>query len=52
MQTFRPTKLAELEQVVAWAVAEEVPLEVMARGSKRGRGRPGEAQGDATRTGE
>ena len=46
MQTFRPTKLAELEQVVAWAVAEEVPLEVMARGSKRGLGRPVEAQGE------
>ncbi len=46
MQTFRPTKLAELEQVVAWAMAEEVPLEVMARGSKRGLGRPVEAQGE------
>ena len=43
MQTFRPTKLTELEQVVAWAVAEETTLEVVGRGSKRGLGRPVEA---------
>ena len=38
-------KLTELEQVVAWAVAEEVPLEVIGRGSKRGLGRPVQVPG-------
>ena len=42
-QTFKPTRLADLEQVVAWAVAEEQPLEVVGRGTKRGFGRPVEA---------
>jgi glycolate oxidase FAD binding subunit len=42
-ETFKPARLADLEQVVAWAVAEEQPLEVLGRGSKRAFGRPVEA---------
>lgn len=40
---YRPGSLKELEQLVAWAVAEETPLEVAGAGSKRGYGRPVEA---------
>lgn len=36
----RPTSLNELTDLVAWAVAEERPVEVMGAGSKRGFGRP------------
>ncbi len=46
MPTFRPTKLSELEQVVAWAVAEAAPLELVGRGSKRSLGRPIEVPGE------
>lgn len=41
---FRPTSLAELTGIVAAAVAEEVPLEIVGAGSKRGFGRPVEAK--------
>ncbi len=38
---FRPTDDKQVCDVVAWAVAEETPLEVAGAGSKRGLGRPG-----------
>jgi glycolate oxidase FAD binding subunit len=41
----RPTSPEELRALVAWAMAEEQPLEVLGRGSKRGLGRPVEAAG-------
>ncbi len=37
---FRPDSGAQLAELVAWAAAEEAPLEVVGRGSKRGFGRP------------
>ena len=43
MRRVTPRSIAELEQVVAWAVAEEKPLEVLGAGSKRGFGRPVDA---------
>jgi glycolate oxidase FAD binding subunit len=43
-QAFRPTTPEELERIVAWAAAEEEPLEVIAGGSKRSLGRPVQAQ--------
>lgn len=42
--TFRPHSLRELEQLVAWAVAEVRPLEIKGGGTKRRLGRPVEAQ--------
>jgi len=42
-ETFRPSTPEELERVVAWAAAEEEPLEVVAKGSKRALGRPVQA---------
>ena len=39
----QPTSPAQLRELVAWAVAEEQPLEVLGRGTKRGLGRPVEA---------
>ncbi len=41
--SYRPGGPAELRELVAWAAAEEQPLEVLGRGSKRGLGRPVEA---------
>ncbi len=41
--TFAPENREQVAQAVAWAVAEEVPLEVIGRGSKRGLGRPVQA---------
>jgi glycolate oxidase FAD binding subunit len=40
MTTFAPTTANEVHEVVAWAAAEEAPLEVVGHGSKRGIGRP------------
>ncbi|MER9139921.1 FAD-binding protein [Mesorhizobium sp. M0830] len=40
MTTFTPTTSAEVLSTVAWAVAEEAPLEILGHGSKRGIGRP------------
>jgi glycolate oxidase FAD binding subunit len=40
MTTFTPSTVAEVRDVVAWAAAEQQPLEVLGRGSKRGVGRP------------
>jgi glycolate oxidase FAD binding subunit len=39
----RPETLDQLRDAVAWAVAEEQPLEIVARGTKRGLGRPVQA---------
>ncbi len=38
--TLRPENPTQLRDAVAWAVAEEVRLEIIARGTKRGFGRP------------
>ena len=43
-ETFRPSTPDELEQVVAWAVGEQRALEVLGNGSKRGFGRPVDAE--------
>lgn len=43
---FKPQKAAQVADVVAWAVSEEKPLEVVGHGTKRGIGRP--AQHGAT----
>jgi glycolate oxidase FAD binding subunit len=40
MTTFTPTTSDEVLSTVAWAVAQESPLEVVGHGSKRGIGRP------------
>lgn len=40
----RPTDAAALTGLVAWAAAEERPLEVLGAGTKRGLGRPVEAE--------
>lgn len=42
-ETFRPTSLAELAEIVAAAVADRRPLEVIGAGTKRGFGRPVDA---------
>ncbi|WP_086466300.1 FAD-binding protein [Oceanibaculum nanhaiense] len=39
----RPETLEQLRDAVAWAVGEEQPLEIVARGTKRGLGRPVQA---------
>lgn len=44
MTTFTPTSPEEVLSVVQWAAAEEVPLEVLGRGSKRALGRPVQAE--------
>jgi glycolate oxidase FAD binding subunit len=41
--TYRPTNPAELRELVAWAAAEEQPLELAGLGSKRALGRPVDA---------
>jgi glycolate oxidase FAD binding subunit len=41
--TFRPETVDQVVEAVAWAAAEEAPLEVAGRGSKRGLGRPVQA---------
>lgn len=40
MTIFRPSSTAELRDVIAWASAEEQPLELIGGGSKRALGRP------------
>ncbi|MER8464037.1 glycolate oxidase subunit GlcE [Mesorhizobium sp. M1396] len=40
MTTFTPTTSDEVLSAVAWAAAEETPLEILGHGSKRGIGRP------------
>jgi len=41
--TFKPENADQVVEAVAWAAAEEQPLEVVGRGSKRGFGRPVQA---------
>ena len=41
--TFKPENADQVVEAVAWAAAEEQPLEVSGRGSKRGLGRPVQA---------
>ena len=41
---FKPTDDPQVLEAVAWAVGEETPLEVVGRGSKRGLGRPFQAE--------
>ena len=43
METFKPEDSKQTAEAVAWAAAEEAPLEVFGRGSKRGLGRPVQA---------
>lgn len=38
--TFRPTTIEQVTEAVAWAAAEETPLEVIGNGSMHGFGRP------------
>ena len=40
----RPADAAQLREIVAWAVAEEQPLEIAGNGTKRILGRPVEAE--------
>ena len=42
-ETFRPDDADQVRDIIAWAVAEEHPLEIRGAGSKRGLGRPMEA---------
>jgi len=44
MTTFTPTGPDEVLAAVEWAVAEEAPLEIVGHGSKRGIGRPQQAE--------
>lgn len=44
MTTFTPTSAAETLDAVQWALSEEAPLEILGHGSKRGIGRPAQAE--------
>lgn len=44
MTTFTPSTAAETLATVAWAAAEDSPLEILGHGSKRGIGRPLQAE--------
>lgn len=44
MTTFTPATSAEVLSTVAWAAAEESPLEILGHGSKRGIGRPQQSE--------
>jgi len=44
MTTFTPATAAETLSAVQWALAEEAPLEIIGHGSKRGIGRPVQAE--------
>lgn len=44
MTTFTPSSAAEVLDAVAWAAGEEVPLEIVGHGSKRGIGRPAQTE--------
>ena len=41
---FRPETSEQVTEAVAWALAEEAPLEILGQGSKRGLGRPLQTQ--------
>jgi glycolate oxidase FAD binding subunit len=47
-QQVEPSTADELKDVIAWAAAEEIPLEILGAGSKRGLGRPVEAENGVT----
>ena len=42
-ESFRPETAEQVREAVAWAAAEEEPLELLGRGSKRSLGRPVQA---------
>ena len=42
--TLRPDSAEAVLEAVAWAAAEEIPLEIVGHGSKRGVGRPVQAE--------
>src|SRR5690606_9962817 len=42
-ENLKPDTPEQLEEAVAWAVAEKQPLEILGQGSKRGWGRPVQA---------
>ena len=42
--TYKPNDALQLAELIAWATAEEAPLEVLSRGTKRALGRPMQAQ--------
>jgi len=44
LTTFTPTTSAEVLSTIAWAAAEESPLEIIGHGSKRGIGRPQQSE--------
>ncbi|MER8425660.1 FAD-binding protein [Mesorhizobium sp. M1403] len=44
MTTFTPTTSAETLSTIAWAAAEDWPLEILGHGSKRGIGRPQQSE--------
>jgi glycolate oxidase FAD binding subunit len=50
-QQIRPSTAEELREVVAWAAAEEAPLEILGAGTKRTLGRPVEADTQVALTG-
>ena len=41
---FKPETPEQVKDAVAWAIAEEIPLEIIGGGSKRGLGRPSNAE--------
>ena len=41
--TLKPENAGQVRDAIAWAVAQETPLEVLGGGSKRAIGRPGNA---------
>ncbi len=43
-ETLKPRNEAQLREAVAWAAAEDAPLEVIGRGTRRGLGRPVQAR--------
>jgi glycolate oxidase FAD binding subunit len=44
VQQIRPSTAEELREAIAWAAAEQAPLEILGAGSKRGLGRPVQAE--------
>lgn len=42
-ETLKPATPEQLQEAVAWALAEKLPLEILGQGSKRGWGRPVQA---------
>ena len=43
-ETFRPESDSQVAELLSWALAEEIPLEVRGRGSKLALGRPNQAE--------